>query len=111
MRLLVVEDNIDITTMLRYQLADTADCEFVDNAEAVLNGSVDPSRFDCVLTDLMLPDTDGVTLLRYLAVNHPNVRRVAMTAGLDLASEAHGYADVLLIKPFHHDDLLRALRD
>lgn len=65
---------------------------------------------DVALVDLMMPEVGGIDILAYLALEHPSIHRLAMTASIELAGEAMGLADTCLIKPFSPDQLIDLLR-
>lgn len=78
-RLLVVDDEVEIREMLRrhfrflgYQV-ETAN----DGKEAL--EKLNQSRFDLVITDLMMPGMDGMELLREMRSQFPMVRSVVIT--------------------------------
>ncbi len=69
-----------------------------------------------VITDMVMPGTDGVQLIQHLKKNHPAVKILAISGGgpmtPDLMTDiarALG-ADVTLMKPFTLIALLRAVR-
>jgi PAS domain S-box-containing protein len=66
-------------------------------------------RFDCVVTDLWMPDVDGWTVLRRARELDPSIAAVAITSydTLKNAIEAlRAGAHDFLVKPFEPDDLL-----
>jgi DNA-binding response OmpR family regulator len=71
-------------------------------------------RPQAIILDMMLPDGDGMELLRLVrAENHPT--KVAVTTGMEDRARLEEIRklrpDALLRKPLELDDLLRALRD
>lgn len=80
--------------------------EFADGAEALafLNGK-DPeaSQVELVITDLRMPDVDGLSLLRNFKPNHPEVPVVLMTAFATVETAVEGLrkgAFDYITKPF-----------
>jgi DNA-binding NtrC family response regulator len=68
---------------------------------------------DLVLTDQRLPGMNGVTLVRQLKAEHPDVAIVVMTAygTIEAAVEATRLgAEDYLVKPFESDEILLVLR-
>ena len=69
--------------------------------------------FDLVITDLRLPDGDGMSVIRALKHTQPELPLILMTSysSLDTALEAlrNGAVDYV-IKPFHNDALLFAVQ-
>lgn len=72
-------------------------------------------KFDLVLTDVIMPEKDGIEVIGELRRKQPNVRIVAMSGGGHVALDqylkiAKGMgAHNVLQKPFSSDELLAAL--
>lgn len=73
-------------------------------------------RFDLVLTDLVMPDREGVETIIELRRTHPNLPIIAMSGGgmgsadLYLSVAAQVGANATLLKPFSEAQLLSAVR-
>lgn len=101
-RLLIVDDEEAIRTMLerhfRYLQYDVATAE---NGVAALK-VLATSKCDVLLTDIMMPEMDGVELLRRVRDDYPMVRRLTMTGHVTMANALacirYG-ADGCLFKP------------
>jgi len=71
---------------------------------------------DLVITDILMPDGDGLALVNTLRKNFPNIRVVAMSGGGKVSASdyllmARGFgASLVLRKPFSRDDLLTAIK-
>src|SRR4030081_2224419 len=107
-RVLVVDDE----QSLRKVLAATLQREGYevqvasDGEEALL--ALDRDGADVVVTDLVMPKMDGLSLLRKVVVSHPDVPVIVVTAHgrVDSAVEAmKAGAFDFLAKPFDHEDL------
>ena len=120
-RVLVVEDEEKLRRVVELQLV-SAGCE-VDKAATAEEGVKVVDRADLVLTDLRLPNMDGLGLLALIRRQNAQVPVVVMTAygSIETAVECMkaGATDFLL-KPFSLDHLMqvvhkalevRALRD
>lgn len=76
-----------------------------------------PQTVDLVLTDLIMPDKEGLELISELHRAHPAVRIIAMSGGgRNTPEEYLPIAQLLgavrtLTKPFHQDELAKALRE
>ena len=73
---------------------------------------VEKTKFDVILTDIIMPEVSGVELLRQLRRHDLDVPVILMTAGptLDTALEAIAYgAQQYLLKPVEPDELVVAL--
>jgi CheY-like chemotaxis protein len=114
-KILLVEDNDVFAAMLQKMLAPRA-FEVVrarNGAEAL--DLYDPS-FDLVLTDLVMPQKEGIELIGELRRAHPGVKIIAMSggarslAGRYLPMAKHLGAAVALQKPFSTEQLLSAIK-
>lgn len=74
-------------------------------------------RFDLVVTDIIMPDVEGIELILKIRKDHPSLPIIAMSAGGRLNAE--GYlkmarslgANRILEKPFSIDSLLEGIRE
>ena len=84
-----------------------------DGADALVQ--IERSRFDAVITDILMPRIDGLELIAVLRRTQPEVRIVAMSAGGKrhpshyLESAAGLGAHATLLKPFSFSELKTAL--
>lgn len=65
-------------------------------------------RITLVVTDKVMPDRDGLSLLRHIRRNHPKIPVVIMTGHME--DDMEPQPDALLIKPFTSDDLRTLVR-
>lgn len=101
---LVVEDNLDIAMQLVNFLADKGfTMDFAHNGKDAIN-LLNSERYDLVILDLMLPDTDGKTICRHIKQElTTNVPVLMLTARDSLDEKVDGFgagADDYLTKPF-----------
>lgn len=109
MKVLIVEDEKGIAESIQAYLAEHGiACEWS-------SGIVDASDrttvydYDCILLDLMLPDGEGMTLLRELKACGKEDCVIILSARENLHSKLEGLqagADDYLTKPFHLPELL-----
>jgi two-component system nitrogen regulation response regulator GlnG len=113
----IVDDDRSIRWVLEKALG-RADMEVrsFDSADAMID-ALRHSRPDAVLSDIRMPGTDGIDLLRMLGEEHPDIPVIIMTAHSDLDSAVAAYdsgAFEYLPKPFDIEDAIaqvsRALR-
>jgi len=102
-RLLIVDDNEDILSTF-YEFFNSLGYEVktaVDGFAALKILRDKPDFFDCLITDLVMPNISGVGLISIVKKEFPDLRIIAMTGYGDqpgaLASEAQ--ADLVLFKP------------
>lgn len=116
MRIMVVDDNEDMRNMLRLCLeADGFEVEVAPNGQRALD-LLDRQPADVVVTDLFMPDQDGIETILELRKRFPLVRIVAMSGWT--SSEGSDYLRVAreigaletLRKPFDPQALSRLLR-
>jgi CheY-like chemotaxis protein len=112
MRVLVIEDNVDLRDLVRLAL-EHAGHQVITATHGVeglafLNGHV----VDLVVTDLFMPEMDGIEVIAALRRQFPGVKIVAMSGrpGVDYLTVAKELgAARILRKPFVMDDLLSAV--
>ncbi len=102
-RLLIVDDNEDILSTF-YEFFNSMGYEVktaVDGFAALKLLRDKSNFFDCLITDLVMPNISGVGLISIVKKEYPHLKIIAMTGYGDqpgaLASEAE--ADVVLFKP------------
>lgn len=78
--ILVVDDDEQIRHVLRRKLeqCEYDVCEAANGREAIR--ALETAPFDLVLTDIVMPDTDGIETLRYVRKHLPHVKVVAISA-------------------------------
>ncbi len=102
-RLLIVDDNKDILSTF-YEFFNSMNYEVktaADGFAALKLLKANPSSFDCLITDLVMPNISGVGLISIVKKEYAHIKIIAMTGYGDqpgaLASEAE--ADFVLFKP------------
>jgi DNA-binding response OmpR family regulator len=114
-RILVVEDEQHLADGLRYNLeAERHDVDLVDNGEDALTTlMVEPSRYDLVILDVMLPGIDGFHVVTELRRAQRFVPVLILTARGRTEDVLHGLesgADDYLPKPFELPILISRVR-
>lgn len=116
MRILLIEDDDSFRTMLCLTLT-----HFGNTVVEARNGKeglalFDPATIDLVITDLVMPETEGIEVLRELR-KQSSVRIIAMSGGgrvkaLDYLRIAKALgASAVLAKPFSNEALLAAIAE
>jgi DNA-binding response OmpR family regulator len=117
MRVMVVDDNEDMRSMLKLCLeADGFEVEVARNGQLALD-LLHRQPADVVVTDLFMPDQDGIETILELRKQFPQVRIVAMSGWT--SSEGSDYLRVAreigaletLRKPFDPQELSQLLRE
>ena len=114
--ILLVEDDDQLRTMLKELLTGSG----YDVSEASSGTGVcdmyQQEHYDLVITDLVMPDIEGLGVIMELRRINPNVRIIAMSGGR--SGKGAGYlrmaqklgAQFTLSKPFGNRDFLEAVR-
>ena len=117
-RILVIDDEELIRTLISRIL--TRDGHEVDEAE---NGEVglqlvELHPYDLVITDIIMPEIDGIGVILSLKKNHPKIRIIVLTGGsakndkvylLNISKKMQ--VDMVIPKPFEIDELQTAVND
>ena len=116
-RILIVEDDPAVRDVVEYALSrEGMETEAVSSGEAASARLLSDAAFDLVILDLMLPDTDGVTLCRELRsadCASRDVPVIMLTARDDETSVVVGLevgADDYVTKPFSPRQLVSRVR-
>lgn len=108
-KILVVEDDKDLNRIIVRSLRDRGyDVTSAEDGTGALE-KMENTRFDLVLTDIMMPKMDGFLLAESIRVADKEIPIVFMTAKDDKASKMLGYSlgvDDYVVKPFDIDILV-----
>lgn len=108
-RILVVEDEIDLNRIICRRLRDKGyEVISAENGVDALE-KMESTRFDMILTDIMMPKMDGFELADSIRLTDSNIPIIFMTAKDDKASKILGYSigvDDYIVKPFDMDILI-----
>jgi CheY-like chemotaxis protein len=117
-RVLVIDDNSDIRELIGFILrgAGYSAVELAGDGEAGLRLQR-AQAFDIVITDIFMPNQDGIETIARLRKEFPAVKVIAMSGGGSRA-KGDGYlftareigAHAVLSKPFDADHLLDTVR-
>lgn len=113
MRILVVEDDADLSRQLKNALKDEGYAVDVasDGEEGHFLGDTEP--YDAVVLDLGLPLIDGVSVLQKWRADGKAFPVLILTARDQWSEKVAGFdagADDYLTKPFHTEELMARLR-
>lgn len=103
-RILVVDDEEMIVEMIAEELSrlgfEVKTALSGPSAKELLDQN--PSQFDIVISDLRMPQLDGVTLLRHSKSSFPRTKFIAMTGNSDMNPDRviELGADEFVAKPF-----------
>jgi len=117
-RILIIEDDDQFRTMLRKML-ETAGYNDIEEAA---NGSIGVKlfrqhTFDLVITDIVMPDKEGLEMITELVRDYPGIKIIAMSGGGRTGTQSYlkmaKYlgAGRTLAKPFEYPDLIDAVQE
>jgi DNA-binding NtrC family response regulator len=114
-RILIIDDDVAVRTTVRH-LLERAGYEILEAGDG-RDGSRMLDGVDLVITDLLMPEVDGVDLLGMIRREGRTVPVIAMSGGgkvdsksyLDVAKALGAFATIA--KPFELDHLLATVRD
>jgi DNA-binding response OmpR family regulator len=116
-RVLLIDDNVDLTSMLSLCLqADGVDVIVAADGEAGL-ALMEDQPVDVVVTDLFMPDKDGIETIVELKKRYPDVKIVVMSGftsigGTDYLGVARELGAVTTLKkPFDPAELSKVVRE
>lgn len=113
MKILAVDDETGILRVIKTAL-DSQDVEvdILSDPSGILNKEINPRRYDLILLDVMMPVTDGFSLIKYLReqVDCPILFLTAKTSEEDLVKGFGLGADDYIRKPFGIDELRSRVR-
>ncbi len=117
-RILVVDDDPELLDALGLALRTSGyDVEVAKNGQQAMRHATQGSPVDLVLTDIVMPEKEGLQLIVELRRARPALKIIAMSGGGTYGNDTYlNYARVLgahatLPKPFPADTLLRAVAD
>jgi CheY-like chemotaxis protein len=116
-RLLVVDDNEDMRQTMKRLLERLGyEVEIASNGARAIEMQRKVAA-DVLITDIFMPDTDGLETINQFRTNFPHVRIIAMSGGGASIREADylstatvAGADAVLRKPFSKESLIEALQ-
>lgn len=114
MRLLLVEDDVDIAETLVAFLERNGFVVDVADSLAMAEDAIEGGGFDLVLLDRVLPDGDGVTLIGHAKARNNPQRFLLLTALSEIDDRVDALelgADDYLSKPFEPRELLARIRN
>ncbi|MBS7256501.1 sigma-54-dependent transcriptional regulator [Flavobacterium branchiicola] len=108
-KILLIEDDISFCKLLEKFLIKKAYEVSIAFSAAEARLAIKNESFDLILTDLRLPDSDGIGLMSEIKNSHPHIPVVLMTGYSDVNTAVkaikNGAADYIS-KPFNPDEVL-----
>ncbi|HED37527.1 MAG TPA: response regulator transcription factor [Ignavibacteria bacterium] len=108
MKILIIEDEKDLAnSAAEYLTGQNYKCELAYNYDEALD-KLELYQYDCAVVDIMLPDGNGLELIKYLKERHSDSGIIIVSAKNALDDRIKGLnlgADDYLTKPFHLAEL------
>lgn len=112
--ILIVEDDITFSLMLTTWLGKKGFVVRSSSSVSDAKRRLGEEAFDLVISDLRLPDSDGIDLLKWLKSTHPSLPLIMMTSYVEIQTAVQamklGAADYIA-KPLNPDELLGKIRE
>lgn len=113
MRVLVVEDHVKLAGLIRDGLVGDGHAVDVAHDGATALAFTDTGTYDAIVLDWMLPEVDGMGVLKRMRARDDATPTLMLTARDAVESRVEGLdtgADDYMVKPFAMDELLARLR-
>lgn len=111
--ILIAEDEINLALLLERILKKEGYLVYVANDGSSAKSILEAKQIDLVLTDIKMPDIDGIELLKYIKKIDPSIEVIVMTAfaTIDTAINALklGAKDYIK-KPFDLDEVISSVK-
>ena len=112
--ILIVEDDITFSLMLTTWLGKKGFVVRSSSSVSDAKRRLGEEAFDLVISDLRLPDSDGIDLLKWLKNTHPSLPLIMMTSYAEIQTAVQamklGAADYIA-KPLNPDELLGMIKE
>ena len=112
--ILIVEDDITFSLMLTTWLGKKGFVVISSSSVSDAKRRLGEEAFDLVISDLRLPDSDGIDLLKWLKNTHPSLPLIMMTSYAEIQTAVQamklGAADYIA-KPLNPDELLGKIKE
>ncbi len=112
--ILIVEDDITFSLMLTTWLGKKGFVVRSSSSVSDAKRKLGEEAFDLVISDLRLPDSDGIDLLKWLKNTHPSLPLIMMTSYAEIQTAVQamklGAADYIA-KPLNPDELLGKIKE
>ena len=118
-KILVIEDEADLRAMLRVLLEKEGhEVDEAANGLVGLKALEGETVYDLVVTDVLMPEEDGIAVIKQLHTLQPTARSLAISGGgaslpanWSLKIMRMFGVDATLHKPFDHDELIGIVDD
>ena len=117
-KILIMDDDNQLREMLKIMLEN----EGYNDIEVAESGYIGmklirKSHFDLVITDIIMPDKEGIEIIMEIKKDFPAMKIIAMSGGGKIGPDSylvmakHLGADKALAKPFLQSEIVNAVRE
>ncbi len=108
-KMMVVDDDTEMRQYIKNEMSEWYKVETFPNGSEALDALL-KEHYDIVVSDIMMPEMDGVTLLKKIKNNSRinDIPVILLTSKADVADRLEGFkkgADAFLAKPFNMSEL------
>ena len=109
-RLLVVDDDTEVARYIKNELSNWYRIDTAPNGREALKMLLTGNAYDLVISDVMMPEMDGITLLKQIKGNThiSDIPVILLTSKAEVSDRLEGLrkgADAYLSKPFNMEEL------
>ena len=113
MKILIIEDNLRVSSLMKRGLESQGyEIYISEDAEDALV-IVERIDFDLIITDIMLPQMNGIELSKMIKQKHPDLPIIMLTALGTIDEKIEGFdagADDYMVKPFEIRELYERIK-
>ncbi|WP_175620477.1 response regulator transcription factor [Chryseobacterium schmidteae] len=113
MKILIIEDNLRVSSLMKRGLESQGyEIYISEDAEDALV-IVERIDFDLIITDIMLPQMNGIELSKMIKQKHPDLPIIMLTALGTIDEKIEGFdagADDYMVKPFEIRELYARIK-
>ena len=113
MKILIIEDNLRVSSLMKRGLESQGyEIYISEDAEDALV-FVERIDFDLIITDIMLPQMNGIELSKLIKQKHPDLPIIMLTALGTIDEKIEGFdagADDYMVKPFEIRELYARIK-
>lgn len=115
--ILLIDDETDILQLLQRILEKSGYNVLTAENGKMADRLLDQHTFDLVITDIIMPDKDGMEVIFQLKQTSPSIKIIAISGGGKLAPEGYlkmaeiAGADAIIQKPFESSYLLQVVNN
>ncbi|MBD2756125.1 response regulator transcription factor [Spirosoma validum] len=113
MKILLIEDEPELLVTIQHYLENEGFMVSTANSFRKASEKVNDYVYDCIMVDIMLPDGDGLSIIKQLKEVHSEAGIIIISAKNSLDDKLNGLdlgADDYLTKPFHLPELNARIR-